>query len=366
MPKYFEYLNFYGYKMKNLLINSLILSVISASLLGCNHSDSNYVDFEKTSQEPTILADAVENSRTKYNQPLPNIEDLKLNQAKVTLGNRLYHDTRLSGNGKLMCASCHGLSIGGVDHLPVSLGINGQHGPINAPTVLNSGFNFKQFWDGRARNLRNQAEGPVANPIEMGAKWKNVVPRIQAVPKYQAWFSKIYPEQGITKFTITDAIAEFERSLITPAPIDAYLRGDDNAITKNQKAGYQLFQSYGCVACHQGVNFGSNMMQKFGALQAYFSDANEKTVDKGRFNLTKKESDRNVFKVPTLRNIEHTAPYFHNAGAKTLDQAINIMGLNQLGRQIPAEDRAKIADFLTSLSGKLNVKPLAAPADNEQ
>jgi len=342
------------------------VGLVSASLVGCNETSQTFTDFEKTAKEPTILAYADNSSRTKYNQPLPNVEDLQLDEAKVDLGNRLYHDTRLSGNGTLACASCHGLAIGGDDNAAVSTGIDGQQGPINAPTTLNSGFNFKQFWDGRARHLRDQAEGPVENPIEMGAKWVNVVPRIQEVNQYQKWFAEIYPNQGITKFTITDAIAEFERSLVTPAPIDAYLRGDDNAITSNQKAGYKLFQSYGCVACHQGVNFGSNMMQKFGALEAYFSDANEKEVDKGRFNLTKKETDRNVFKVPTLRNIELTAPYFHNAGAKTLDQAINIMGLNQLGRQIPDEDRAKLADFLTSLTGKLDVTPLAPPASNKQ
>lgn len=343
-----------------------LLATLSVSLFGCNSPSSNFVDFEKTAKEPVILVNAIENSRSKYHQPLPDIEILNLNQAKITLGNRLYHDTRLSGNGKLACASCHGLGVGGDDDSAVSTGINGQKGGINAPTTLNSGFNFKQFWDGRAKHLRDQAEGPVENPIEMGAKWANVVPRIQAVPQYQKWFAKSYPKQGITKHTITDAIAEFERSLITPAPIDDYLRGDDNAISNNQKAGYKLFQSYGCVACHQGVNFGSNMMQKFGALQAYFSDGNEKKADKGRFNLTKKESDRNVFKVPTLRNVELTAPYFHNAGAQTLDQAINIMGLNQLGRQIPDTDRAKIADFLTTLTGTLNVKPLSAPAANQQ
>lgn len=351
--------------MKKLAVSSILLGLLSVNLSGCQNTDTSFINFEKTAEEPMILVHAVENSRTKYNQPLPKLKDLNLDQAKVDLGNRLYHDTRLSGNGKLSCASCHGLAIGGDDNMPVSIGIDGQKGPINAPTTLNSGFNFKQFWDGRARHLRDQAEGPVENPIEMGAKWVNVVPRIQAVAKYQEWFSEIYPNQGITKYTITDAIAEFERSLVTPAPIDAYLSGDDNALSHNQIKGYQLFQTYGCVACHQGVNFGSNMMQKFGALEAYFSESNEKIVDKGRFNLTQKETDRNVFKVPTLRNVELTAPYFHNAGAQTLDQAINVMGLNQLGRQIPDEDRAKIADFLTSLTGKLEVTPLPAPKDNE-
>ena len=354
--------------MKKLLLNPLIVTIMTLSLIGCEESSTSLVNFEKTAYEPTILSNAVESSRTKYNQPLPHIADLNLNSQKVDLGNRLFHDTRLSGNGKLNCASCHGLAIGGDDNMAVAVGIDGQMGPINSPTVLNSGFNFKQFWDGRAFNLRDQAGGPVENPIEMGAKWVDVVPKIQAVPQYQTWFTEIYPEEGITKFTITDAIAEFERSLVTPAPIDAYLRGDDNAITENQKTGYKLFQSYGCVACHQGVNFGSNMMQKFGALEAYFSDQSHKEteVDKGRYNLTKVETDRNVFKVPTLRNIEHTAPYFHNAGAKNLDEAINIMGLNQLGRQIPEEDRAQIADFLTSLSGKLDVQPLSPPIDNKE
>lgn len=351
--------------MKKLAIHSLFISGVLLGLTACQQENTSFTEFEKTAEEPTILAYAVEGSRTKYNQPLPNVDQLNLNKAKVDLGNRLYHDTRLSGNGKLTCASCHALAIGGDDNMPVSIGIDGQKGPINAPTTLNSGFNFKQFWDGRAAHLRDQAAGPVENPIEMGAKWENVVPRIQAVPKYQQWFAEIYPNQGISKWTITDAIAEFERSLVTPAPIDDYLRGNDEALSVNQRKGYQLFQSYGCVACHQGVNFGSNMMQKFGALEAYFSDQNETTVDKGRYNLTKKESDRNVFKVPTLRNVELTAPYFHNAGAQTLDQAINVMGLNQLGRQIPDEDRAKIADFLTSLTGKLDVTPLPAPKDDE-
>lgn len=345
-------------------LSKLATAIFILNLTGCNNNDSSFIDFQKTAEEPSILVHAVENSRTKFNQPLPSLESLNLNQAKVDLGNRLYHDTRLSGNGQLSCASCHGLAIGGDDNMPVSVGIDGQKGPINAPTTLNSGFNFKQFWDGRARHLRNQAEGPVENPIEMGAKWENVVPRIQEVAQYQTWFKEVYPDQTISKWTITDAIAEFERSLVTPAPIDAYLKGDDSALSSNQVKGYKLFQSYGCVACHQGVNFGSNMMQKFGALEAYFSDANEQAVDKGRFNLTQKSSDRNVFKVPTLRNVELTAPYFHNAGANTLDEAINIMGLNQLGRQIPDEDRAKIADFLTSLTGKLDVQPLAPPANN--
>ncbi|WP_127469830.1 cytochrome-c peroxidase [Thiomicrorhabdus aquaedulcis] len=349
--------------MKSSILKLGVVCLVVQGLIGCQNTDMAYVDYQKTAEEPYLMTYAVNSARTKYNQPLPNLKDLNLNPQKVSLGNMLYHDTRLSGNGKLNCASCHGLAIGGDDNMPVAIGIDGQMGPINSPTVLNSGFNFKQFWDGRAANLRNQAEGPVANPIEMGAEWPQVVKNIQSVKTYQTLFNTLYPEQSISVYTITDAISEFERSLITPAPIDAYLKGDDNAITANQAKGYKLFQSYGCVACHQGVNFGGNMMQKFGALEAYFSDNNETEVDKGLFNVTKQEKDKNVFKVPTLRNVEVTAPYFHNAGAKNLDEAINIMGLNQLGRKIPDNERALIADFLTTLTGKLETQAMLAPKE---
>lgn len=351
-------------KMKQLVLKFFSLSLVSALLVGCQEDDGSYMNFTKTINEPVILGFVAEESRTKYNRPLPKLEDLNLDSEKMALGNMLYHDTRLSGDGTISCASCHNYNDGGDDNVAVSTGIGGQLGPINSPTVLNSGFNFKQFWDGRGQNLRHQAEGPVDNPIEMGANWENVIVRIQSVNQYQELFKNVYPNQGITKYTITDAIAEFERSLITPAPIDDYLKGDDSALTANQIAGYKLFQNYGCVSCHQGVNFGSNMMQKFGAIAAYFSEKDEKQVDQGRYNLTKNEADKNVFKVPSLRNVELTAPYFHNAGAQTLDQAIMIMGLNQLGRTIPEDERAKIADFLTSLTGTVSAKPIAPPAAN--
>ena len=347
--------------MKRLALKIFGVSLLSASLIGCQEESDSYLNFTKIIEEPILVGLSTEESRVKYHQPLPTYQELNLNEQKVDLGNMLYHDTRLSGDGTLSCASCHIYSEGGDDNAAVSTGINGQLGPINSPTTLNSGLNFKQFWDGRATNLRTQAEGPVDNPGEMGAKWPNAVIRIQAVNQYQDLFKDIYPKQGITKYTITDAIAEFERSLITPAPIDAYLKGDDTALTANQIAGYKLFQSYGCVSCHQGANFGGNMMQKFGAIAAFFSEKDQNLINNGRFNLTNNEDDKHVFKVPSLRNVELTAPYFHTAGAQTLDEAINVMGLNQLGRKIPDEDRAKIADFLTSLTGTVTVKNISPP-----
>ncbi|GKT12696.1 MAG: cytochrome c peroxidase [Thiomicrorhabdus sp.] len=347
------------------------LFLVSTLLIGCQEDSESYLNFSKTIEEPILTGLSTEKSRVKYHQPLPDIKDLNLNPKKIDLGNMLYHDTRLSGDGTLSCASCHVYSEGGDDNAAVSTGINGQLGPINSPSTLNSGLSFKQFWDGRAASLRLQAEGPVANPGEMGAKWPNVVARIQTVDQYQDLFKNIYPIQGISKYTITDAIAEFERSLMTPAPVDAYLRGDDSALTANQIEGYGLFQSYGCVSCHQGAGFGGNMMQKFGAISAFFSEKDQSFVNNGRFNLTNNEEDKHVFKVPSLRNVELTAPYFHTGGTKTLDQAITVMGLNQLGRLIPKEDRAKIADFLTSLTGVVNIKPVSPPplvtsTDNSQ
>lgn len=346
-------------KKHKLLLTALALVGVS----GCQQADMEEHAFKKAVSETFILEKSLNTeSRNEYHRALPDVSSLNLDEEKVDLGNMLYHDTRLSGDGTLSCASCHNISQGGDDNSAVSTGIDGQKGPINSPTSLNSGFNFKQFWDGRAEHLRAQAEGPVENPIEMGAKWPDVVAKIQNSEGYQKLFEDIYPHQGINKYTITDAIAEFERSLITPAPIDSYLKGNDSALTQSQVKGYKLFKSYGCVSCHQGVNFGGNMMQKFGAIQAYFNEKNETAVDYGLFAITKNEVDKNVFKVPSLRNIEMTSPYFHNAGAKTLEDAVKIMGLNQLGVEIPKEDIDSIADFLTSLTGEMNVKPLSPPA----
>ena len=287
--------------------------------------------------------------------PLP--ESIPLNASKVALGNRLFHDPRLSSDNSTACASCHALDKGGVDGRRRSLGIGGQTGDINAPTVFNSGFNFKQFWNGRANSLEDQIEGPLKHPKEMGSSWAEVLGKIKNDATYRVAFAAIYPDK-IQSNNIKDAIVTFERSLITPnSRFDKYLKGNHGAITADELNGYRLFKSYGCIACHQGVNIGGNMFQTFGVMGDYFQDRGNITqADLGRYNVTKLEEDKYVFKVPSLRNVALTAPYFHDGTAVTLEQAVIIMGKYQLGVAIPSSDVALIVKFLKTLTGEYEVK----------
>ncbi len=259
----------------------------------------------------------------------------------------------------MSCASCHDLKLGGADGKPVAKGMGGKLGGINTPTVFNSGFNFVQFWDGRAESLNSQMAGPINNPAELGASWKSVIERLSSDAGYQIRFDKLYGS-GITKIAIQDAIATYERSLITPnARFDRYLNGSVNAITEEEKKGYTLFKSFGCSACHQGRNVGGNMFQKFGVMRDYFAQRGNITkVDYGRFNVTGREEDRHVFKVPSLRNVELTAPYFHDASVDSLDAAVEIMAFYQLGRRISDRDRKRLVAFLKTLTGEYQGKPL--------
>lgn len=291
---------------------------------------------------------------------LPIPLKLNLDENKVRLGGKLFHDPQLSKDGTISCASCHDLERGGVDRLPVSLGMGQNKGKINSPTVFNSGFQFKQFWDGRVETLEEQTNGPIATPGEMGGfSWEDLVARLQESHEYQSEFKVIYAD-GITPDNIRDAIAVFEESLYTPnAPFDRYLRGNQNAITAKEKKGYELFKAYGCVTCHQGMLVGGNMFQTFGVMGDYFRDRGNITqVDFGRYNVTGNKRDRHVFKVPTLRNITLTAPYFHDASASNLDRAVKVMAKYQLGIDIPQTDVDLIIRFLRTLTGEYQGKPL--------
>lgn len=277
---------------------------------------------------------------------------IEVDKQKVKLGEKLFFDTMLSADDTISCASCHDIANGGDDGLKFSFGINGQEGDINSPTVLNSAYNFRQFWDGRAKNLAHQAGGPVENPIEMGFKFDQLIKKLENT-SYKKEFDNIY-DDGITKKNITDAIAEFEKTLITPnAPFDKYLRGDKSAITQQQKDGYELFKSKGCIACHHGINVGGNLYNKFGVME----DAKSKSL--GRYAITKKESDKYYFKVPTLRNIEHTSPYLHDGRFTDLEDTVKFMAHYQLGRMVTDDEIEKIVSFLKSLNGKI-------PASNKR
>ncbi|MGB5683840.1 MAG: cytochrome-c peroxidase, partial [Polyangiales bacterium] len=284
--------------------------------------------------------------------PLPDSADVDMD--KVLLGRSLYFDTALSGDGTVSCATCHMLEHGGAEPRKTSTGIGGQIGPINSPTVLNSSYNFVQFWDGRAKDLQEQAAGPVENPSEMGSKWDDVVKRLAKNEKYAATFGKLY-EDGITKANTTDAIAEYEKSLITPSRFDAYLKGDDSAITDAEKKGYATFKEVGCTACHSGINVGGAMFQKMGLVKDYFADRGTPITDAdlGRYNVTKQDYDKYFFKVPTLRNVELTSPYLHDGSQATLEDTVRVMGTYQLGRELSDAQVNSIVTFLKSLTGEL-------------
>jgi cytochrome c peroxidase len=284
-------------------------------------------------------------------RPLP--ETVSLDSRKVTLGKTLFFDERLSHNDTISCASCHSLDKAGTDRLPHSVGIGGAVGAVNAPTVLNCSLNFVQFWNGRAATLEDQVNGPTHNPKEMGSDWKEILAKLHADGKYPAQFHDLYSD-GIQAQNVRDAIATFERSLITPdSRFDEYLRGDKTALNAVETRGYQLFKREGCISCHQGQNIGGNMYQKVGIMADYFSArGGENDADLGRYAVTGREQDKHVFRVPSLRNVALTAPYFHDGSVTTLPQAVEMMAVYQLGRPLQPDELDAIVQFLGTLNGR--------------
>jgi cytochrome c peroxidase len=284
----------------------------------------------------------------------PSLPGVDATPERVELGKMLYFEPRLSESHTISCNSCHMVGLGGVDMLETSVGHRWQRGGRNAPTVLNSVFNTAQFWDGRAKDLEEQAGGPMINPVEMASTHEHVIEMLRAIPGYIEMFAKAFPDDPdpISIKNVTDSIALLEATLITPnAPFDRYLRGDENALTTEQKEGLQLFVDNGCAGCHSGINIGGDQYQPFGVVElpgAEFLPPD----DKGRFEVTKSVSDEYVFKVPTLRNIELTPPYFHTGRSWDLRQAVAVMGASQLGIELTDEEVDKITAFLGSLTGE--------------
>ncbi|MEJ2422862.1 MAG: cytochrome-c peroxidase [Candidatus Thiodiazotropha sp.] len=279
-------------------------------------------------------------------QPIKPVQSINLGQ--VELGKKLYFDPRLSKSGFISCNSCHNLSMGGTDNLKTSIGDHWQQGPINAPTVLNSSLNLAQFWDGRAADLKEQAGGPIANPGEMGFTHELAVGVIESIPEYVAEFKLVFGTDKVTIDEVTQAIAEFEKTLVTPnARFDQWLLGDTGALTAKELAGYKLFKESGCTACHNGEAVGGNSFQKMGLMEPYQT----KNGAEGLAGVTGKDADRFKFKVPTLRNVEMTYPYFHDGQAGTLTEAVDIMGRLQLGKKFTQEENAQIVAFLKTLTG---------------
>ena len=280
--------------------------------------------------------------------------------AKLALGKALYFDPRLSESHAISCNSCHMVGMGGVDLQETSLGHRWQHGGRNAPTVYNAVFDTAQFWDGRAKDLEQQAGGPLVNPLEMDATEAHVVEQLKGIPGYGALFSRAFPAQKdpITFDNVRKAIAVFEATLITPgAPFDRYLQGDEKALAPLQKEGLSLFITKGCAGCHNGINVGGDKYAPFGVVERPGAQILP-PGDKGRFAVTKTASDEYVFRVPPLRNIALTAPYFHSGKVWDLRQAIAVMGSSQLGATLSDEEVGKIEAFLNVLTGQQPVVTL--------
>ena len=303
-----------------------------------------------------------------FAQPLPEQPpipgDNPMSQEKVKLGQILYFDKRLSADNTVSCNTCHDVNKGGVDGLATSKGINGQFGGRNAPTVLNAAYLSAQFWDGRAPTLEEQAKGPLTNPIEMGMKDHDaVVAKIKSIKGYHNLFAKAFKgKNSINIDNYAKAVAAYERTLITPnSPYDLYQKGNKKALSALQVKGLQKFQSVGCVACHSGSAFagpslpmGQGFFMKFPTFPGTSYDKKYGfSKDLGRYEETKQDSDKNMWRVPTLRNIALTAPYFHNGKVKTLDEAVKVMAKTQLNRDLTENDVKEIVAFLNSLTGKL-------------
>jgi cytochrome c peroxidase len=273
-------------------------------------------------------------------------------QVRIDLGEKLYFETALSNTGDMSCNTCHDIAKAGVDNMATSNGTNGIPGPRNSPTVFNAGFHFVQFWDGRAVDLNEQAGGPILNPAEMAIPDSATAEaKIKAIPEYEAMFAAAFGQSSIDYENITEAIAAFERTLITHDRFDDYLQGDLKSLTKTEVQGLELFMDKACTTCHMGSMLGGNMYQKNGLVKPY-----KNLTDEGRFEVTGLEQDKFMFKVPSLRNIALTGPYMHDGGVVSLEETIIMMGDMQLMQQISPEQASKIAAFLASMNGKQFIK----------
>lgn len=345
--------------------NLLSLSVL-VGLASCGNNNEN-VAAEKEAQEHKRYDLALSDKLELFGK-LPSTAENPENPysaSKVALGHALYYDNRLSANNTISCNSCHNLEKGGVDGLSFSPGDAGKPGGRNSPTVLNAALHSVQFWDGRAKDVEEQAGMPILNPIEMAIpSEKYLVDRLSKLPEYQQLFKSAYPTESnpITYSNIRKAIAAFERQLITPSRLDKYLAGDGLALSVQEKKGMLSFALVGCTNCHNGALLGGNSFQKFGVHRPYWELTNSATHDEGRFEQTKQESDKFIFKTPALRNVAQTSPYFHDGSVKNLEDAVTIMATLQLNYDLSNDEKKNIVAFLKSLDGEVPANFKKAPA----
>jgi len=338
---------------------------IGALLIGCGSNIKEKEEEEET--DKAVQTDQFTGLAERAKQlfgTLPTVAenpDNILTNEKVALGKKLFFDVRLSKDNTISCNSCHNLKTFGVDNLPVSPGNDkGSFGTRNSPTVLNAALHFSQFWDGRAKDVEEQAGMPILNPVEMAIpNEKFLEDRLSGIEEYKKGFAIAFPdeENPINYTNIKNAIAAFERMLITPSPFDAFLNGKENALTNKEKEGLDMFMRTGCIACHSGKLLGGHSLLKFGSFYNYWELTQSSIIDMGRYEVTQKEADKYLFKIPSLRNVAQTAPYFHDGSVEDLSEAVKIMAKLQVDKDLSDEDAKSIVAFLNSLTGKLPKLP---------
>lgn len=334
------------------------MALLMAGLTGCGPSPQKPL--------PDAFPGLLDKAKVVFSpitDPVDNPEN-PITTEKVILGRTLYFDKRLSKDETLSCNSCHDLQTFGVDNETTSDGVGGLKGERNSPTVLNAAYHFSQFWDGRAKDVEEQAGGPILNPVEMAMPDQEaVLKRLQAVEGYRKLFAAAFPgeEQPVNYVNLQKAIGAFERKLITPSRFDEYLKGNTEALTTDEKRGLQTFMDVGCTACHSGTVLGGQMYQKFGLAGNYWDFTQSSRVDNGRFLVTKSESDKFIFKVPSLRNIEKTHPFFHDGSVTDLAEAVKIIAKLQLNRDLTEDQVNEIVIFLKTLTGTVPAELATAP-----
>lgn len=348
-------------------MNKWPLLLVSVVLISCGGSKNEDQQEDPVARENHRYDLALEDKLAQNFSPLPEDADNPNNEvtpSKVALGHALYYDTRLSKEGNISCNSCHNLMQFGVDNLATSPGDAGENGDRNSPTVLNAAYHLSQFWDGRAADLEEQAGMPVLNPVEMAIPSESfLISRLKQVAEYGPMFKKAFPDDAdpITYENLRKAIGAFERKLVTPSRFDEYLKGDKSALNVKEKKGLLTFINVGCIQCHNGALLGGNSLQKFGVYDDYWKYTKSKHIDKGRFAVTNDSLDLYMFKVPALRNIAKTGPYFHDGSVADLKEAVKIMAKVQLNKDIADDELDNLVAFLESLTGEVPSFAKSAP-----
>ena len=338
--------------------------LLGATFVQCQKMSDNGMAADAPRAFPIAYGHGMKEKAVNYANILPAgpaFSDLDISPEMVALGKKLYYDKRLSGDGTQSCNTCHNLETFGVDNKPLSKGIKGEEGTRNSPTVLNAAVFFSQFWDGRAKTVEEQAGGPILNPVEMAMPSEaELEKRLRRDEEYKTLFSRVFPgeTEPLTFGNVVKALGAFERTLITPSRFDAFLGGDEEALNVQEKRGLSLFVDLSCIKCHSGNTLGGNIFQKFGLVRDYWGLTNSVRKDEGLFLITRDPADKYVFKVPSLRNIEKTAPYFHDGSVEKLEDAIRIMANLQLGIDLSPSEVDDIKAFLKTLTGTVPASAL--------